>query len=216
MAERKERSSLFRFFYAVIRVVFLPISFVFYILKHPFWVLGLLFVIGCGFVYYPMSQGVKFEEVSKWYQNKYTKMKLDVMSVALEKSDGAVFSNEMLADLAEEVSEQQGQTSEGFNAKISRDATLKEKTYSLKKRGGFKRKDNVGSSMSSGVETSEGEDKPISGGLEAIFQGNSVEKLEERTESDVLRQPEISEVLPLSEDVEKKSDETELDEFGLF
>lgn len=219
MAEGKERSLLFKVLYRVTSVIFFPITLVLYILKHPLWVLCVLFIIACGLVYYPMSDGVKLEEVPMWYKNKYTKVKLDVVSAAVEKGHGDMFSNDTLKDLTDEVEEQQGLKSEGYNAKVARDEAMKEKTSTLKKRGGFKRK--------GGDVSAEVTDEAVSGGLEAIFQSQEVERVSEEplpveeTKKTELPQKPIEDVkmpevqLPQAEE-KNAEDDADFDDFGLF
>lgn len=219
MAEGKERSLLFKVLYRVMSVVFFPITVLLYVLKHPLWVICFLFIVACGLVYYPMSQGVALDDVPMWYQSKYTKVKLDVVNAAVEKGHGDMFSDDMLKDLADEVEEQQGLKSEGYNAKIARDEVMKEKTSTLKKRGGFKRK--------GGGVSAEVADKAVSGGLEAIFQpqGQEVESvseealsLEETKRIELPQKPavDVAEPEALPREAEKASESDEFDDFGLF
>lgn len=225
MAEGKERSALFKFLYTFLRIITFPIFMVLYVLKHPLWVALLLLIGGGMLVYYPMSNGVKLEDVPLWYKNKYSEVKLQVVHTAVEKGHGDMFSDEMLKDLKDEVEEQQGIKSENFNAKISRDETLNEKTSNLKKRGGFKRKDDV-LPIQTNKPNADDEEK-VSGGLEVILNGQTLEQqganlkqTEENKEEKIvdLSQPKIKEQLPSQKEMVKTEDkaDTELDEFGLF
>ena len=74
MSDEKQRSSLFKFFYIILRVLTFPIYVVLYILKHPMWVLFFV-LLGAGIVvYYPMSKGVPTSEIIQWYKNKYAEV----------------------------------------------------------------------------------------------------------------------------------------------
>lgn len=173
MAEGKERSLLFNVLYVVMRVIFFPVSMVLYVLKHPLWVMGVLLIAGCVLVYYPMSTGVSLEDVPMWYRGKYTKAKLEVISVAVQNGRDDIFSRETLKELEDEYEESQGLKSEGYNAKIVRDEKIQEKTSTLKKRGGFKRKGGDVSVLDEKDGQAKIEsDKAVSGGLEAIFQAH--------------------------------------------
>ena len=87
MAEGKKRSGVFRFFYIVLSIITFPIFALLYILKHPLWVLFLLCLIAGGAAYYPMSKGVKLEEVLTWYQDKYEALKFEAVTKAVESGD---------------------------------------------------------------------------------------------------------------------------------
>ncbi len=189
MAEGKQRSTLFKFFYVILSVITFPIFMVLYILKHPFWVLFFVGLILGGVAYYPISQGVELDRVPQWYQTKYAELKLNLATKAAESGQGGLVSQEMLKDLADELEESQGLKSENYNAKIARDEELLTKTSNIKKRGGFKRKDKSADTPDSlseeaiavehenavvGEVVKEGtpEDKEnMAGGLEAILKG---------------------------------------------
>lgn len=237
MTEGKERSALFKFLYTFLRIITFPIFVVLYVLKHPLWVMLLLVVAGCLVVYYPMSAGAKLEEVPAWYKNKYSEVKLNVVQTAVEKGHGDMFSEEMLKDLTDEVEEQQGLKSENYNAKISRDEALQEKTIGVKKRGGFKRKGGADVPETTEDSTKENTEEKAVGGLEAILKGKIAAKVEKvvteaetapapvKVESSEEKEtvglplpeqnvPEITK--PEEENSQEKKTESELDEFELF
>lgn len=148
MAEGKQRSGLFKFFYIVLSVITFPIFAVLFILRHPLWVLFLLCLGAGGAVYYPMSQGVKPEEVLQWYQDKYKKLKYDVVTQAVE-SGKTDFVPKAIVDevvkakqkMEEEKIEAARPKSENYNENISRDKKVEEIKQDLKqRRRGFKKK----------------------------------------------------------------------------
>lgn len=182
MANGKERSSLFKFFYIVLRVITFPIFAVLYVLKHPLWVMFLLLIAGCMMVYYPLQEGVKLAEVPEWYKKKYTEVKYEVVAKAVENGDTALFSQDMLENLADEVEADKGLKSENYNARVSRDKTMDGVTKDLKKRGGFKRK---GEKAEQPAEENKPEDdvSVAAGGLEALLSNQSETKSADEVKS---------------------------------
>lgn len=173
MTHGKERSSLFKFFYTVLRVITFPIFAVLYVLQHPLWVAFLLLVL-CGVaVYYPLQSGVKLDEVPEWYKKKYTEVKYEVVAKAVENGDTTLFSQDMLEELADEVEADKGLKSENYNAKVSKDKTIENVTSGLKKRGGFKRKGEPTEQSAEEKKPEEGvstpEENTAAGGLEALL-----------------------------------------------
>ena len=147
MSDEKQRSSLFKFFYIILRVLTFPIYVVLYILKHPVWVLFFV-LLGAGIVaYYPMSKGVPTSEIIQWYKSKYAEVKYDVVKSVAENVDEGIVP-EVLAEkvkkeqqkMDEEKAEAKRFKGENYNAKIDRQDEFENVAESIKKRGGFKKK----------------------------------------------------------------------------
>ena len=147
MSEGKQRSSLFKFFYVVLRVITFPIYVVIYILRHPLWVLFFV-LLGLGVLaYYPMSKGVHSSDIVKWYKDKYAEVKYDVVKTVAEKVDND-FVPETLAKevkneqqrLDEEKDEAKRFKGEDYNAKVERQDEFEDIAKAVKQRGGFKKK----------------------------------------------------------------------------
>ena len=147
MAEGKKRSGLFRFFYIVLSIITFPIFALLYILKHPLWVLFLLCLIAGGAAYYPMSKGVKLEEVLTWYQDKYEALKFEAVTKAVESGDTGLIPDAVIKEVTEtkqkmeeEAAEAARPKSENYNAKLDRDKEADQIKVDFKKRkGGFKK-----------------------------------------------------------------------------
>ncbi len=172
MAHGKERSSLFKFFYTVLKVITFPIFAVLYVLKHPLWVASLLFVLFCLAIYYPLKNGVKLEGVPEWYMKKFTEVKYEA-GKALKDEGVELFSDDKLDELADEIEADKGLKGENYNAKVSRDKTMDEVASGLKKRGGFKRKGNPAAAAEETPKAEEpaasGIENVSAGGLEAVL-----------------------------------------------
>ena len=148
MSEGKQRSGIFKFLYIVLSIVTFPIFMILFILRHPFWILFLLCLAAGGVAYYPLSQGVKPEEVISWYQKKYQDIKFEVVTNAVE-SGKTDFIPQAIVDevvktkqkMEEDKEEAARPKSENYNENISRDKKVEEVKQDLKKRkSGFKRK----------------------------------------------------------------------------
>ena len=168
MAEPKKRSSLFRFFYIVLSVITFPIFVLLFILRHPLWILFILALAAGGAAYYPMSQGVKPEEILTWYQNKYEAFKFEAVTKAVESGDTGFIPDAIVQEvketkrkMEEEAAEAARPKSENYNAKLSRDKEAEQGKIDFKKRkGGFKKvKEGVAPAISTDAEMpSTGED----------------------------------------------------------
>lgn len=168
MAEPKKRSSLFRFFYIVLSVITFPIFVLLFILRHPLWILFILALAAGGAAYYPMSQGVKPEEILTWYQNKYEAFKFEAVTKAVESGDTGFIPDAIVQEvketkrkMEEEAAEAARPKSENYNAKLSRDKEAEQGKIDFKKRkGGFKKvKEGVAPAISKDAEMpSTGED----------------------------------------------------------
>ena len=147
MAEGKKRSGVFRFFYIVLSIITFPIFALLYILKHPLWVLFLLCLIAGGAAYYPMSKGVKLEEVLTWYQDKYEALKFEAVTKAVESGDTGLIPDAIIKEVTETKQKMEEETaeaarpkSENYNAKLDRDKEADQIKVDFKKRkGGFKK-----------------------------------------------------------------------------
>ncbi|MCM1323602.1 MAG: hypothetical protein NC218_05525 [Acetobacter sp.] len=223
MAGGKERSSLFKFLYTVLKIITFPIYAVLYVLKHPVLALSVLFLLFCLVIAYPMRGGVSLEEVPEWYKKKFTEVKYNVVA---EAGNRGLVSQDVVENLAEEVADDQGLKSENYNAKVSRDKEIEEKTKSLKKRGGFKRK---GGEIEKAVEEtaeevmepqnveSSGLENISAGGLEMLLQEQkSVEEnvVEESSQSQPLLPQKIFQ--PKENATPAVMEQDNLDEFELF
>ena len=142
MTEFSERSGIFKFLYIFLRIITFPIFLILFIFRHPIWLLLVLLMIAGGAVYWPMSQGVKTEELLDWYQKKFVVVKKDVVKAAKEKG----MTNLVPQAIVEEVEQMEDPDiaageprSENYNVKVVRDAKSKETKHILKKRGGFKK-----------------------------------------------------------------------------
>lgn len=168
MAETKERSGIFKFFYIILTIITFPIFMLLFILRHPFWVLFLLCAVAGGAAYYPISQGVKPEDILTWYEAKYKAAKFEFVTKAVEsgKTDyiPQVVIDEITAakkKMEEEKAEAARPKSENYNEKIDRDVKIEQAKEDLKKRKkGFKRKGasadkTVGTAAESGKVTLE-------------------------------------------------------------
>lgn len=149
MAEARERSGLFKFFYIILRVLTFPIYAVLFVLRHPLLFVLVLVVVVCGVVYFPLSEGVKFENISEWYKNRYTQAKLEIVSKAAESGKDGLISELILDDVQEmqkklvaDVEETKRVKGENYNQKLTRDYEAEEDKKRLKNRRGFKKAKN--------------------------------------------------------------------------
>lgn len=143
MAEEKKRSGIFKFFYVVLSIITFPIFAVFFILRHPLWIVFILLVLAGGAYYYPIKQGVKPDEVISWYQKKYSDVKIEVVNKALESGTTDYLPKSIVDDvkkIEEDAKEAQLPKSENYNDKVVRDTKGEETKDMIKKRGGFKKK----------------------------------------------------------------------------
>ncbi len=143
----KQRSSIFKFFYIILRIITFPIYVVIYILKHPLWVLFFILLALGGLAYYPMSKGVHSSDILEWYKNKYTEVKYDVVKTVAEKADESFVPESIVKEVKkeqqkmdEEKEEAKRFKGENYNAKVSRQDEFEDIAVSIKKRGGFKKK----------------------------------------------------------------------------
>lgn len=143
----KQRSSIFKFFYIILRIITFPIYVVIYILKHPLWVLFFILLALGGLAYYPMSKGVHSSDILEWYKNKYSEVKYDVVKTVAEKADESFVPESIVKEVKkeqqkmdEEKEEAKRFKGENYNAKVSRQDEFEDIAVSIKKRGGFKKK----------------------------------------------------------------------------
>lgn len=205
MAEPKKRSSLFRFFYIVLSVITFPIFVLLFILRHPLWILFILVLAAGGAAYYPMSQGVKPEEILTWYQNKYEAFKFEAVTKAVESGDTGFIPDAIVQEvketkrkMEEEAAEAARPKSENYNAKLSRDKEAEQGKIDFKKRkGGFKKvKEGVAPAISTDAEMpSTGEDVKEGAVVEDIAAPASV-PAEAASATDVAPAPVPAEAAP--------------------
>lgn len=146
MAEVRERSGLFKFFYIILRVLTFPIYAVLFVLRHPLLFVLVLAVAAGAVVYFPLSEGVEFANIPEWYKNRYTQTKLEVVSKAVESGQTGFIPEAMLNDaqemqkkLAVDAEEAKRVKGENYNEKLTRDYDAEEDKNRLKNRRGFKK-----------------------------------------------------------------------------
>lgn len=178
MAEFKDRSFIFKFFYVLLVILTFPIFLVVQIIKHPLWTLGVLllcFILG---LYYPLTHGVKSDQLLKWYQDKYFAARQVVVTKAVDSGMKDFVPTAVLNEVKNQQEEQldaEHALSENYNNKIVRDATDKETKMQLKQRSGFKRRSSATVSGNAEVDvlTQNGEK---AGGLSALLEKNKTDE----------------------------------------
>lgn len=162
MAETKERSGIFKFFYIILTIITFPIFMLLFILRHPFWILFLLCAVAGGAAYYPISQGVKPEDILTWYEAKYKAAKFEFVTKAVESGKTDYIPQAVIDEITaakkkmeEEKAEAARPKSENYNEKIDRDVKIEQAKEDLKKRKkGFKRKgDSAGKTVGAAAES---------------------------------------------------------------
>ena len=218
MAEAKQRSGIFKFFYVILSVITFPIFAVFFILRHPLWILFILLILAGGAYYYPISQeGIKPDEVIAWYQKKYSDVKIEVVNKAIESGTTDYLPKAVLDDVKKieaDAKEAQMPKGENYNDKIVRDSKGEETKIMIKKRGGFKKKNEAKEEIKS-EETDNKNESEVevltdgvaqTGGLSALLKSeeetaeeNSEDEIKEVGESvkDVTDEPESKPVMPV-------------------
>lgn len=191
MSETKERSGIFKFFYVFLSIITFPIFAVLFIFRHPLWILFILLLLAGGAAYWPMiHHNVKLTEVVSWYQNKYQETKFDLAKKAMSEGNSSYVPKVVLDEMKkieEEAEEAKLPKGENYNAKVVRDKKSEDMKATLKKRGGFKKKNDeaaIEENTAPEVEISQGENPkaeakekndeletlmPSSGGLSAIL-----------------------------------------------
>ncbi len=195
MAEYRERSGLFKFFYIILRIITFPLFVAIYVLKHPLWVLSLLFLAFCLAVYYPLA------DVPEWYKNKYAEVRSEVVKKAAESDNLSFMSQSLQEELKREAEEDSRPKSENYNKKIMREDKIEAKTSDLKKRGGFKKKNvkDTDNNVSSGDENKEDilkQSQGTVGGLADVLKGYRSENNKEEGVT-VPENADSKEVVPL-------------------
>ena len=150
-----------------------PLFAAIYVLKHPLWVLGVLFLAFCLVIYYPLADGKELVEVPEWYRNKYAEVRSEVVKKAVEGDNLGFISQSMQDDLKREVEEDSRPKSENYNKKIMREDKIEAKTSDLKKRGGFKKKSNsdLGNAASADNKEEVLQSQGLTGGLAGVLKG---------------------------------------------
>ena len=198
MSEGKQRSSIFKFFYIILRVITFPIYIVIYILRNPLWVLFFV-LLGVGVLaYYPMSKGVHSSDIIKWYKDKYIEVKYDVVKTVVEKTDGTLVPESLVNEvkkeqqkIAEEKEEASRFKGENYNTKVVREDEFEDIANTIKKRGGFKKKNvEVENNAEENVNNTEAN---AVGGLSNILKKieTSEAEIEEKTDVEVLKNDEV-------------------------
>ena len=151
MSEVKHRSALFKFFYILLTIITFPIFVIMFILRHPLWILAILCLLAGGIAYYPLSQGVRPENIFAWYQKKYQDIKFEIVTKAVESGETGLIPQMVIDEVVktkqkmeEEKEEAARPKSVNYNENISRDKKIEEVTTDLKKRkSGFKKKNTL-------------------------------------------------------------------------
>lgn len=189
MAEYKERSGLFKFFYIILRVITFPLYAALYILRHPLLVLAIVGVAAGVAVYLPLSEGKTLADAPEWYKNKYVQMRMKAVKNLADSEKAGFLSQEFRNELKQEAEEANRHKGENYNQKVSREDKIEEKTAALKKRGGFKRRNSK-----SAAEDTEGVNKEdiLNQSSGAVGGLASVLKDYKKQDEDVVNQAPVS------------------------
>lgn len=146
MSSFKERSGLFKFFYIVLSVFTFPIFAIIYIIKHPKSFLVILLILAGVVAYFPLKNGVKYNDIIGWYKDKYNETKLQVLTSVVDE-DSILLSDKMAKDvkaLKEErdnlEKEKNMVKGENFNENIKRSDDIESIVQNVRRKGGFKKK----------------------------------------------------------------------------
>ena len=146
MSSFKERSGLFKFFYIVLSVFTFPIFAIIYIIKHPKSFLVILLILAGVVAYFPLKNGVKYNNIIGWYKDKYNETKLQVLTSVVDE-DSILLSDKMAKDvkaLKEErdnlEKEKNMVKGENFNENVKRSDDIESLVQNVRRKGGFKKK----------------------------------------------------------------------------
>lgn len=146
MSSFKERSGLFKFFYIVLSVFTFPIFAIIYIIKHPKSFLVILLILAGVVAYFPLKNGVKYNNIIDWYKDKYNETKLQVLTSVVDE-DSILLSDKMAKDvkaLKEErdnlEKEKNMVKGENFNENVKRSDDIESIVQNVRRKGGFKKK----------------------------------------------------------------------------
>lgn len=146
MSSFKERSGLFKFFYIVLSVFTFPIFAIIYIIKHPKSFLVILLILAGVVAYFPLKNGVKYNNIIGWYKDKYNETKLQILTSVVDE-DSILLSDKMAKDvkaLKEErdnlEKEKNMVKGENFNENIKRSDDIESLVQNVRRKGGFKKK----------------------------------------------------------------------------
>ena len=207
----RERSGIFKFFYIVLSIVTFPIFAIIYILKHPLWFLFFVLLVLGVLIYFPMSDGVEFNGMVDWYKKKYSDVRLEVVTKAVESGKSSFVPKSIIDDVEkikieaeEEKQESLRVKGENYNDKIVRDKEFEDVAVGIKKKTGFAKKkkeptldDNAKSLVEEGEKA---------GGLSAILK-NATKKTEE--EKNEFADEGISVIGDVLDSLETDEDENE-------
>lgn len=223
MSEARERSGIFKFFYIVLSIVTFPIFAIIYILKHPLWVLFFVLLALGVLVYFPMSDGVEISGVVDWYKKKYSDVRLEVVTKAVESGKTNFVPKSVIEDverIKQEAEEEKKESlrvkGENYNDKIIRDKEFESVAVEIKKKKGFVKKEVI-SEVDKNAKSLVEEGKKA-GGLSDILK-NATKKTEEKNEyideslgdiNDVL--DSLDNVASSDDDLGLKNDEAENNE----
>ena len=241
MSEHKERSAIFKFFYVILSIITFPIFFILFILRHPLWILFVLFVIIAGAAYYPMSQGVSVDQIVEWYKTKYNDAKVEMVSKAKEQGMLEFVPQDIKEDvknMEDEALDASIEKGENYNKAIARDDDYEQEKAQLKKRRGFKsrpvQKEKTEEMIPREESVSDNEvqilnqEKGAAGGLSAIIGridssqkdvAEQTQNEESQSETGEVQNPDTTEEVPAeSEMLEEKEEQasSQEDELDLF
>lgn len=144
MAEFKDRSLLFKILYVLLFILTFPIFLLLFIFRHPLWVLAVLLFTGGFAIYYPINNGVKFDDIVPWYKKKYVELKYETVLKARQKGVTELVPQVVLEEvkkIEEEAHEATLPKGENYNKKVIRSPESEELKNELKQRRGFKKKE---------------------------------------------------------------------------
>ena len=146
MSDLKERSSLFKFFYIMLSIITFPFFVIIYIIKHPKISITVLLILGGIIAYFPLKNGVKYNNIIEWYKNKLNEAKMEVVANVIDE-DNILLSEkkaneikELKKDLESLKKEENMVKGEYFNEKVKRVDEFEDVASKVRKKGGFKKK----------------------------------------------------------------------------
>ncbi len=146
MSDMKERSGLFKFFYIVLSVITFPFFAIIYVIKHPKMFLVILLILVGVVVYFPLKDGVRYNNIVQWYKDKLNEAKMKVVTSVVDE-DNVLLSDSMAKDIKEMKKdldslkkEENMVKGENFNENIKRSEVFEDVADVVRKKGGFKKK----------------------------------------------------------------------------
>lgn len=223
MVQTRERSTLFKFFYALLCIITFPIFAVLFVLRHPALTVLFLLILAGGAAYYPISQGVEADKVIDWYANKISFVKKKVVVLANAKGYGHLVPKTVVEEVKNEQEEAKDADlpkGENYNTKVVRDDKAENTKAMLKKRDGFKKKGEESTELdakSAEESTSEAEmenpvDEETDEAVENIINRNDATFEEKKIDDAEKAVEEVKEEPSIKEAVEDKEVAPETEE----